>query len=644
MKDIDIMEKIAAIMFAAVAAVSCAGISSTELYTPDEIVHKTGEVTLCLSLESMDTKVDMDDLGHFMFKKGDEVAVMCKDGSFETFTLDGSGDTKRAFFKGVLPEGKTLGDLVVFPVDAAERYFNNILTVHLPNERVFGEDAFCSVMAGRIGEDYFVDMRHISAYLEVSVENVSSGAGAVAFTCPDKLVSGYFNYDVSNIGKKGIAASEGNRELKYLMPSIPGTSVYSFPIPEGDYSELDFITYDQDGNEVSREVIEEGLSFSSGSKYSISFRSSSIIKGNRFSVEGAPPAKLNEVSPGIWEAYVDSPAQSSATLVLDGIQYGFKPFSGAGGLGSCMNEKSALPYYNFTVAHDNFYYVEKSYGEVALVDGGASPFWIGLKEPARIHFVYDSTRPSGATYYLEVVKDNPEVIFDEQFDLFTFGGDANFYIPGTSYSSVTEYDGLTAGTRGGAAWNATADGNKMFDYPAAVRSALAGRTYMSNRGVDGWTFVRAGERPGGIQLNQGSNYDSYLVTPEFSSISGSQNAEVTLQISRFSATSKSEIYVDILGDGSFTSGHVRQTAYTLKSGALSPAVENSYPSLEGSTFAIGTDFCVAPPWNDAIDKPVSTFTFQVSGLTSRSQIRIRAPFQVDYAPRCIVFGIRVEKK
>lgn len=639
------MKKLAMIITAALAVFSCAKISSTDIYSPDESLHKTGEVSLCLSLDKMETKVNMDQTGHFLFDKNDSIAVACTDGSFVKLYLDGTGDTKRAIFKGVIPNGKTLDGAVVYPADAAKRCFKGVVTLDFAENRVFGTPGYQSIMVGALGDDWFVNMHQVASYLQVSVKNVSTAAGMVGFRSNDKLIAGYYDLDLSSLGKKAPKLVDGRGEVCFEMTSVPSTAVFSFPVPAGTIPELYFISYDSEGTEVTKEVITTNLSLNSGELRCLEFKSSAKVNGKQLNISGMPPINLKQSSEGIWEATSDVPATGTFSLVVDGTVYGFKPFSGAGGLGLCQNAKSALPFYNFLPEHTKFYNVGRATGEIARVEDGADEFWLNMEAPAKMHFVYNTTRADGDSYYFELIKeDDPNTILDEQFDLFTCGGDMNFYLYGSSTPATDSYDGISAATKNGAKWNASADANTMWDYPTAVGSTLACKEYIRNRGVEGWTFVRAGERPSAIQLNQGNNFDSYLITPRLSEKVGTGDAVITLEISRYSSTSKSDIYVELLGGGSFTSGHVFRSAYKTKSGSIKAAEENTYENLSGSKFAIGTDYCIPPNPNEITDKPVSTYTFNVTGLCADSQIKIHAPFVSENAPRCFILGIKVEKK
>lgn len=640
------MKRHTIIYIALFSLAACTKPAGTELYNPDESLKTTGEVTLCLSLENLQTKLSVDSLGYLMFKTGDSVAVQCNDGSFVNFALEGTGDTKRAFFKGTIPEGKEIGEAVVFPATIAQRCYKGVVTLRLPEYRDFSDESFRAPLVGKIGSDFYVKMYQIASYTRVKVSNISPVASAVGFSAGEQMLCGYYDYDISSLGKEGLSLKSGIKPdpVVFNMETVPSEAYFMIPVPVGTVSCLKFVTYDADGNIADTETVAEGLSFVRGVAANYSFKSSARVEGKFLSVSGLKAMAMKESSTGIWEAEFTSPGEASITISDDGVNYGFCNYSGAGGVGECHNLRSALPYYNFTESHLDFYSVGKAAGQVGELGEEASEFWLNNTPGTKMRFVYDTVSGDKPRYYISEVTTDASLIFDEQFDLFTCGGDANFYIAGSSYGDIATYDGYSPATMNGSKWNATADGNSMWDYPTAVKSKTAGEAFIKAREVEGWTFARVGERPGAIQLNQGSNYDSYVQTPAFSAISGTADAEVTLQICRFSNTSLSDIIVEITGGGAFTSGKVSQTAYTLKSGAISPAIENTYDTLSGNTFAIGTDYCVAPPWNNSIDKPVSTFVFNVSGLTSGSQIKISAPFVTDNPPRAMLFGIKVTRK
>ena len=642
------MKKIIIILSAIAAmACGCAKMSKTALYEADSSLKKTGEVTLCVSIEDLATKLVADDNGHFLFAKEDSIQVFCSDGTPVVFHLDGTGDTKKAFFKGTIPAGREIGSCIAYPVDNTNSFASGKLLITLDDEFTYG-DTYACPMAGVIGDDFNVKLYQLAADFKVTANNFPAGISAVRFSDKGgKCLTGMFNYDITGLGKEGIHAEEGSDELTIKLKNLPATPCFTFPLPIGDYSGIEIELIDEDGKTIGSQPISEfPISTARGSVARAEFSSTIKVRNKQVVVDNKDSFKMTETSEGIWEAKV--PVLSSSTIVLniDSELFGFASYSGAGGIGGCKNVQSALPYYNYKDVHTKLYYVEKAIGECQKINEGGNAFWINLDKAGYVRVVYDSTYGANGSYYLELVKDeDPSLIFDEQFDLFTCGGDVVWYIQGTKYGEdPAAYDGIATGTPKKCNWNASGSSNAMWDYPTKVASTVAGSAYMKNRNVEGWAFARVDERPGAIQMQQGNNYDSFITTPKLSAISGTQNMKLTLVIARYSSTSASEIYVDILGGGEFVSAHVDQTASTSTSWQFD-ATSTDLTGLSGSRFTIDATTCVTVPstGNTATDKPVSTFVFDIKNATADTQIKISAPFKSSNAPRCCVYGIKATK-
>lgn len=626
---------------AALLLQGCAKMSSTELYSADETLNKTGEVTLCVSIEDLNTKATVDDNGHFLFKEGDQVAVALSDGSFIRFDLQGTGDTKRAFFKGSIPSGKTIGDCIVYPAEIASSCVDGRLRVDMPVTLKYGKRFQCPAV-GKIGEDYNVKLCQLVSLLQVTVNKFPASITRVEFSdAGGKALSGMFECNI-NDAVPALAAQTGTGAVGFDLTTTVAKPDFFVPVPAGDYNNLQMTFYDENGVAAgSMPISDFVMSFARASFVKTDVTSSIAVQVKQVIV-GDEAFTMKETSKGIWEADVNLPASGTMQFNIDSKLLGFVSYSGAGGLGWCKNQNSALPYYNYTPDHTNFYFVGKAIGETMAIADGGNDFWISLDIPQKGHVVYDSTYGAGGSYYIELVSEaNPNVVLDEQFDLFTCGGDVLWCLQGSQYGEdPSTYDGIAAATPKKANWNASGSKNVMFDYPAKVASNVASSDYMKNRGTSDWTFCRCDERPSAIQLSQGS-YDAYLVTPKLSKMSGSQDVKITLEISRYSSTSHGNISVMLLGAGSFKSAHASQTAGKDTKGVEVAAVSGDLPA-SGDTFTISeSEYCICAytDFNTSIYKPRSTFEFVASGVTSDTQIKIFCPS----ATRCLVFGIKVEK-
>ncbi len=144
-------------------------------------------------------------------------------------------------------------------------------------------------------------------------------------------------------------------------------------------------------------------------------------------------------------------------------------------------------------------------------------------------------------------------------------------------------------------------------------------------------------------MNNTGQQDNYAITPKFSKISGTRDITLILDIARYSATSKADIPITILGAGNFTGGKASQTEGKDANGVVSEAKSGDLGSLSGSVYKIGTEYLMTAvsSYNSSIYKPTSRFEFYISGATSETQIKIAASSASGgNAPRCFILGIK----
>ena len=626
----------------AVIANACMKIGDDTRYEPDETLYRTGDISLHLSVENMATRVSMDDLGHFLFEEGDSVAAVCTDGTIFKMFLDGTGGTKRATFNGSVPAGKTLGDIVVYPYSSIKSYSHGVAIFDLPSVQEYDADYNCP-MVGRIaGEDYNVQMNQSAACLRLSVKDFPEDAKKVVFKdAGGNALSGLFECDLTS----GITAKKAEGDLTMTLAGSYSKPQFSICIPPGDYSALTVTFFDKEGKEMSSQRISDGqLTFEKATLTRLEIQSAIVVKSYKVIINDTQSEKFEEISPDHYEVIFNAPATGEMVLLADGQEYGFTPYSGAGGLGQCKNLFSALPYYNYTDNHTNLYEVGKAIGAMyPLLDGGAK-FWLNMPEPATVKAVMDLSYGSYGSYYFEVVKeDSDDVILDEDFDLFTCGGDQTWFLKGTLYGpSADEYDGLMAGTKGKAAWTATGSKNVMWDYPDQVANIVANETYIKNRGVDnGWIFQSVDERPGGIQVGQATSLPK-LTTPPFEKLSGPSNVHLTIELNRYGSGSSHDINIVLKNGGKFKSGHVHQTEAKDIDGVHFNAIDADITGLDSDTYVITQDYCMLhySAFNTSPFKAVSVFDLNIEGATPDTRIEI---YPSDEKSRFIVYSIKVER-
>ena len=645
------MKKYIVIFAAATALFAGCKDYSYETWIPDESFSRTGEVSFLATFENLETKAFMDEKGHGTWDGGDQIAVACTDGTLVTFTLDGTGDTKRAIFKGTIPSGKELGGIAVYPASAAVSCDGSAISLKVPGSyNASVSSTYPGVMVAAIGNDWNLAFKQALGFLKLTINNYPADATRIVLSSPDGALSGTFKCAVADILERGIRPSDviekGDAEL--LVKSA-GKSVYAFlPVPVADYSVINASFRDA----KNAEVITQPLSDYTTGVSRAELHDMIVVCGDivappcRINI-GGERAALNEVSAGVFEGEFEVPASASFTVEFNGEPFGFATSSGAGGLGKISSDASALPV--GVIKSDGkskkTYYVKRAIGTMASTSVVNNPFTIDLDSPGKIHVRFDNSNPAAPKYNIYLVETpDPAVIFHEDFDLCTLGGD--YMAPAAGVGSKADvYDGYLPASTSVTQNN----GAFTFDYPFDASSAAECLPeYMQAYGLQDWTFAYASERPGGMQLCAGAIAGA-MTTPAFSAVQGSTDAIIEIEIARFSTSSTDPVYIILENGGTFTSGSITRDAYTAASqaGASFPEASTALSSFQagGTTLELPDDDYFPHSWNNAdVDKPVSHIRLEASALSASTKLKIDCPKGAKNAPRIFVFDIKVTKK
>ena len=645
------MKKYIAIFAAAAALLAGCKDYSYETWTPDETFSRTGEVSFLATFENLETKAFMDEKGHGTWDREDQIAVACTDGTLVTFTLDGTGDTKRAIFKGTIPSGKELGGVAVYPASAAVSCDGSAVSLKVPGSYTASvSSTYPGVMVAAIGNDWNLAFKQALGFLKLTISNYPADATRILLSSPDGALSGTFKCAVADILERGIRPSDaiekGDAEL---LVKAAGKSVYAFlPVPAADYSVINASFRDS----KDAEVINQTLSDYSTGVSRAELHDMIVVCGEI----QAPPCRINiggdrsvmqEVATNVFEGEFEVPASTSFTIELDGTPYGFATGSGAGGLGTITSDNSALPVAKIKAAGKSkrTYYVKRAIGTMASTDVANNPFTINLESPGKMHVRIDLSDPGAPKYSINMVETpDAAVIFHEDFDLCTMGGD--YIAPAEGIGSkVDVYDGYLP-----ASATVTQNvGNFPFDYPVDASSAAeALPEYMQAYGLQDWIFAYAAERPGAMQLCAGAIAGA-MTTPAFYAVQGSADAVIEIEIARFSTSSTDPVFLILENGGKFTTGTITRDAYTADSqaGANFPEATTTFSSFQAgdTTLELEDNDYFPHSWNNAdIDKPISHIRLEASGLTSATKLKIDCPKGAKNAPRIFVFDIKVTKK
>lgn len=322
----------------------------------------------------------------------------------------------------------------------------------------------------------------------------------------------------------------------------------------------------------------------------------------------------------IFEGKAAVPAKGEFTIEINKVAYGFAPYSGNGGVGKVENMMSAMPYYTASeIGGAHAYEVKKAVGRMAE---GGTKFWTNLSGSAQLFVRVDLTYADGTPrYYFELVEaDDPNLVLEQNFDLFVWGGD---YLLGASGSgtspaaadtSAAALDGTEEGTKGTAGYTGVAPDD--WSTPGAVDESgncIASAAYLRNRDVAGWEIAHVAEQAGMIRMNKSSSkhqYSGWVMTPQLP-LSGATDITVEFDMCRF-GNNADNIYVTIVGDGAYTAATVNPNGGAAQQVAAS-----------GQDFVITEGLCAGQD-NKVVNKPWTHVKLSVAGATGQTRIKIDA--------------------
>ncbi|MDR1172447.1 MAG: PKD domain-containing protein, partial [Bacteroidales bacterium] len=199
----------------------------------------------------------------------------------------------------------------------------------------------------------------------------------------------------------------------------------------------------------------------------------------------------------IYEAVVPfTTGQQTFSIQIGSTEYGFIWYSGNGGIGSVTSPHASVPLANI--------YVEKSIGQLApvtdedLID--TDPLWVNLTSGSNVLVRVDmSNEDEIVRYYLELQKSaDPNLILEQNFDLFVWGGHWPNYLGGSIPSPIDPalLDGTEVASRSG---TGTAVGTSNTSPINSENQDMI--PYLKNRNLEGWTVNCTYEMAGYVRLS-----------------------------------------------------------------------------------------------------------------------------------------------
>ncbi len=291
----------------AALAVLTFGFAGCQEETPDYMniqFTRTGEVTLEAGMEnaSLSTKVSLDGMGEARWLRDDRIAVICDDKSSVELALDGTGDTRRAFFKGEIPEGRTMGDYAWYPSTMIPDE-NGLVNYELPDEIDINDNSgVCALMVAKISNSHKIEFKQAMAYLDITVTKLSADISSIEFEA-DRCIAGTFPVDLSKVIEEGLNAENLSKKIKITGLAAGATSLsLVLPVPPGEYGSFTMVTTNTTGDVSRTELLEANMTLSRGEYRNVScdLASFELALKNTIEVAGVKWA------PGNLQHYVGS--------------------------------------------------------------------------------------------------------------------------------------------------------------------------------------------------------------------------------------------------------------------------------------------------------------------------------------------------
>ena len=437
--------------------------------------------------------------------------------------------------------------------------------------------------------------------VELSVRYVDNGDGTVTFTgdIVPNANTGRVDY-IFSVEDAALSTSELEEKIKAKGSSVKSTTTLKSETIANTTSldvVLAAIPYDALGNPGT---------------FAASFASAS--KEDRYSViVGSNEIKMTK-SGDIYEATVDFPAgESTFTIEVNRVPYGFLSYSGNGGIGTVRNIYSAAPYYNYVEGHD-IYPASKSVGQMGKIEEGAHEFWYNETSACKVLVRVDASKDVPRYYFENKKAKDASIVLDQSFDLYVWGGNYADPIKGTSplssgqipSGSVINYDGTEPGFKD--ACSSTAGGTDIYSYGGSATMNLANDTYIANRDMVGWEILNMAEMPGHVRISKSSaGYQGYLKTPGLTSLSAPTNVVLTFDCGRF-GNNTGKFLIRIEGSGTFSAAEYEAAADGYKTADAS-----------GTEFEITAAIC--PSYANAYtNKPWTHVKLSITGASSDTKI------------------------
>ena len=235
-------------LLAIAALASCE--KNEDIYNPELRLSSTGEIRLMASIENCGTtRASIVGTGEARWLENDAIGIVCTDGSIVTLPLDGTGETRRAIFSGIIPDGKKLGKYAVHPSSVAIQ--GSDLIYELPSEMTPNSYGDCSLMIAPINESPEINFTQMMSYVTLQIKEVNAAAVKLVVSS-EKSLSGNFSVNIEKGIEEGLNAKSGPETLTINLPSKKDATISTtFPLPVGEYESLKVQAYNDEETVIS---------------------------------------------------------------------------------------------------------------------------------------------------------------------------------------------------------------------------------------------------------------------------------------------------------------------------------------------------------------------------------------------------------
>jgi uncharacterized protein YjdB len=234
-----------------------------------QVINAPGkEFVLEASIDEPATKSGVGEFGSFYWTTGDQLALYTSENIFRTLTLKEGAGLSTATFTGVLNETEYPAGIAISPAQIASSYKDGKLEVVLPEKYEYNDNYAIGnpPMYALLGNDNGISFKHLCSMLRFTIDQVPAGATSVRLTSEGSKMAGSFAFELTELPSITKTDSESGNSIAIGFEALayPKTMTFSFPIPTGEYDNLNIEILDADKKTLWSRKMKGSRSFSAG--------------------------------------------------------------------------------------------------------------------------------------------------------------------------------------------------------------------------------------------------------------------------------------------------------------------------------------------------------------------------------------------